>query len=440
MAKHENYIQTDAKKVSVIIPVYNSATHLKATFDSLACQTMPASDFEIICVNDCSTDNSREVIELWARKMPNLALVNLPKNTGGPMIPRNKGIEAAKGRYIYFLDSDDFLGEEALERLYNAAEKYHSDVIIGRYLGVNGRSVPRSMFRKGTVPKASLLKDRLVNSLAPHKMISTSFLKAHNIRFYEEKTTPNEDQWFVMQCYLKAGVITLLADCDSYFVVARGTANFTSRIFPVDQYFFIPHRIMKLIDDQVPDPERNKKIKAVYLNRLLRNVLKPSLFNPGSSPRRKQEWLDEGKKFLDAYLGKEIKMAGPENVDFIRAVQANDLQAARRLANQQTPDAKNEQQGDMVTARKGALQTYLRPSENALPADAIPHPDKPFRATFCIDGWIEVKLPDAAGGTHAVFVRQKDVRYTLGPRMQKLFKRMKAHLQKKLKAKKSTLA
>lgn len=440
MTKHTSPFQTESKKVSVIIPVYNSAPHLHANFDSLSCQTMPASDFEVICVNDCSTDNSREVIEEWGRKMDNLVLINLPKNTGGPMVPRNTGIEAAKGRYVYFVDSDDFLGEEALERLYNAAEQHNSDVLLGRYVGVNGRFVPQSMFRKGTVANASLLKDRLVNSLAPHKMVRTSFLKEQNIRFFEEATAANEDQWFVMQCYLKAKVITLMADCDCYFIVARGAENFTSRNFAADQYFFVPHQIMKLIDNQVQNQERNRKIKSLYINRFLRTVLKPRLFNPNLSLQKKQEWLNEGKKFLDAYLGEDINMAYPENVDFIKAVQANDLQNAQRLATQHALESKKEIEEELVMARRAALKTYLRPSENALPADPVPQPKKPFRASYCTNGWLEVKLPDADGDTYAVFIKQKDVRYAFGPRVQKLFKRIKAHLQKRLKGKKQATA
>jgi glycosyltransferase involved in cell wall biosynthesis len=196
------------KKVSVVIPVYNSEDHLMAAFDSLARQTMHASDFEIICVNDCSTDNSRQVIEKCAATMQNLRLINLPKNTGGPMIPRNTGMDVASGKYIHFMDSDDFLGEEALERLYNAAEKYQSDIIFGRYVGVNGRYVPKYMFDKNVLPQADIVANRLTNSLAPHKMIRASFMKRHNIRFYEEAKAPNEDQWVIMQCYVKASVIT----------------------------------------------------------------------------------------------------------------------------------------------------------------------------------------------------------------------------------------
>ena len=94
-------------------------------------------------MNDCSTDHSVDVIKEYMGRMPNLRLINRTVNSGAPMIPRNDAIEAAAGKYILFLDNDDFLGEEALQRLNDAAEKNDSDVIFGKYVGVNGRKVPQ---------------------------------------------------------------------------------------------------------------------------------------------------------------------------------------------------------------------------------------------------------------------------------------------------------
>lgn len=427
------------------MPVYNSANQLNATFDSLVCQTMDASDFEIICVNDCSTDNSKEVIEQYAAKMPNIILIDLPKNTGSAMIPRNTAIEAASGRYIHFLDSDDFLGEEALERLYNAAEEYQSDVVFGRHVGVNGRPVPKSMFYKGNLPHASLLTDNLVYSLAPHKMVRRSFLKEHGIRFHPEAKAGNDDQLFVMQCYIKARVITLLDNYDYYFIVARGNENFTSRIFPAEQFFFVPLQIMKFTDEQVSDPVVNRKIKSLYINRFLKTErLGKHLFDPAFPAEKKQEWLLEGKRFLDTYLDNEmIRMADTVNLELIRVVQANDLQTVQRLAHQKAQASlakKKNPKVILITARSTDLKTYIRPSAKALPASPISHHDKPFQVFISTKGWLEVRQPDKDGGTYAVFVQEKDVRFSLEFRMRRLFKRMKALLKRMLKRKKSAIA
>lgn len=116
--------------VSVIIPMYNSAKFITQTLESLAYQTM--KDFEVVVVDDCSTDNSVEVVEafknLWGGGI-NLHIIKLPKNTGTPGLPRNVGIQFARGKYIAFLDSDDLYTQTALEELTTLAEKYLADVV-----------------------------------------------------------------------------------------------------------------------------------------------------------------------------------------------------------------------------------------------------------------------------------------------------------------------
>ena len=114
--------------VSVIIPLYNAEKYIGECLTSLANQTL--QDFEIIVVDDCSTDNSRAVVEnFFAKFGDRLKLATLNKNSGRPGIPRNFALEAARGKYVYFLDSDDLLTDTALEELYVAAEKFNADVV-----------------------------------------------------------------------------------------------------------------------------------------------------------------------------------------------------------------------------------------------------------------------------------------------------------------------
>ena len=114
--------------VSVIIPMYNSAKFIPQTLESLLYQTM--QDFEVVVVDDCSTDNSVEVVESFAEKFGGrLHVVKLPKNTGTPGLPRNVGIQFARGKYIAFLDSDDLFTKTALEELSKLAEKYQAEVV-----------------------------------------------------------------------------------------------------------------------------------------------------------------------------------------------------------------------------------------------------------------------------------------------------------------------
>lgn len=114
--------------VSVIIPMYNSAKFIPQTLESLAYQTM--QDFEVLIVDDCSTDNSVEVVEKFARLFQagiKIYLLELPENTGLPGVVRNVGLQFARGKYIAFLDSDDLFTSTALEELSTFAEEYQAD-------------------------------------------------------------------------------------------------------------------------------------------------------------------------------------------------------------------------------------------------------------------------------------------------------------------------
>ena len=114
--------------VSVIIPVFNSAKYIPQTLESLLYQTM--KNFEVVAVDDCSTDNSVEVVESFAEKFGGrLHVIKLKKNTGTPGLPRNVGIQFARGKYICFLDSDDLFTKTALEELSTLAEEYQADVV-----------------------------------------------------------------------------------------------------------------------------------------------------------------------------------------------------------------------------------------------------------------------------------------------------------------------
>ena len=112
--------------ISVIIPVYNTDKYLSYCLDSLIKQTI--SEIEIICVNDCSSDNSKQIIKEYAIKDKRIILID-NKIKHGAGISRNIGLKIAKGEYIFFMDSDDYISNNFLEELYNTAKKYNSDYV-----------------------------------------------------------------------------------------------------------------------------------------------------------------------------------------------------------------------------------------------------------------------------------------------------------------------
>ena len=113
-------------KVSVIVPVYNVEKYIDKCLKSLVEQTL--DDIEIIVVNDGSTDDSKKVIDNYIERYPE-KIVYLEKKNGGLSDARNYGIPYAKGEYIAFLDSDDYVEKDIYEKMYEIAKKENSDMV-----------------------------------------------------------------------------------------------------------------------------------------------------------------------------------------------------------------------------------------------------------------------------------------------------------------------
>ena len=114
------------EKVSVIVPVYNVEQYLARCLDTVLAQTY--ENLEVICVNDGSTDNSLNILEHYARFDSRIKIVN--KENGGLGSARNAGIKEAEGKYILFLDSDDYIASFAVEHLVKNAEKNNADICL----------------------------------------------------------------------------------------------------------------------------------------------------------------------------------------------------------------------------------------------------------------------------------------------------------------------
>ena len=114
--------------VSVIIPMYNMEKYIGECLDSVLAQTF--DDYEVIVVDDCSTDNSLAIVKNYFEKFGGrLQIASMKKNSGGAGFPRNKGVKIARGEYVYFLDPDDTITSTALEELYTLAKKFDTDVV-----------------------------------------------------------------------------------------------------------------------------------------------------------------------------------------------------------------------------------------------------------------------------------------------------------------------
>ena len=115
-------------KISVIVPVYNTIKYLKQCIDSLLSQTL--GDFEVICVDDGSTDGSLELLREYEKSDERIKVLQHENDGCGAANARNMGIKEAKGEYLIFLDSDDFFHEQLLEKTYKRATEVSADIVI----------------------------------------------------------------------------------------------------------------------------------------------------------------------------------------------------------------------------------------------------------------------------------------------------------------------
>ena len=116
-------------KISVIVPVYNVENYLAQCLDSIINQTF--MNFECICVNDGSTDNSLSVLHKYAGKDDRIKIID--QENKGLSGARNSALKIVSAQYITFIDADDFISIDYLEKLINVAEKENSDIVYCRH-------------------------------------------------------------------------------------------------------------------------------------------------------------------------------------------------------------------------------------------------------------------------------------------------------------------
>lgn len=121
-------------KVSVIVPVYNVEEYLQECLDSLVSQTL--DEIEIICVNDGSTDNSLTILNEYTSKYPKIKVIN--RENDGVSAARNAGVKASIGKYIAFVDSDDWVDYDFFEKLFMSAENKNASIAAGGIVRTKG--------------------------------------------------------------------------------------------------------------------------------------------------------------------------------------------------------------------------------------------------------------------------------------------------------------
>ncbi len=204
-------------RVSVVVPVHNAEPYLPQTIDSVLSQTLPASEWELILVDDGSTDGSGAILARYAREHANIRHFTIPAS-GGPSAPRNRGLDEAHGEFVFFLDSDDYFAPATLANLLARADATGSDIVLCRMEHATEitRPIPRAVFAKERRAE-DFVESYAFRALGPTKLYRRSLLDDNGIRF-PSGYFKGEDQAFTMSAYLAANHISAISDRPYYFV------------------------------------------------------------------------------------------------------------------------------------------------------------------------------------------------------------------------------
>ncbi|MFE7060542.1 glycosyltransferase [Sutcliffiella sp. NPDC057660] len=230
--------------LSIVVPIYNVEKYLPNCIESILCQTL--KDFELILINDGSTDNSGDIAELYAQIDDRILVIH--KSNGGVSSTRNRGIQASKGKYIGFVDPDDIIAPNMYELLLTAALKLDAEITICSIKTVNttNQNVKISTVWKDTNTK--LNKERIINEIIPSILkgktfsIVPCFNKIYKASLFEmvmfdENKSHSEDARLNFELLCKIENLVFI-DTPLYHYMNRDRESLTKKFRP-DLYNYI---------------------------------------------------------------------------------------------------------------------------------------------------------------------------------------------------------
>ncbi|WP_093800878.1 glycosyltransferase [Streptomyces sp. Wb2n-11] len=239
--------------VTVIIGAYEAMPYLIPCLESVEAQTLGADRLEIVAVNDGSTDGTGEYLDDFAARSKVRTRVVHQENSGGPSKPRNVGLDMARGRYVFFLDADDYLGAEALERMVAMADRNGTDVVLGKIEGI-GRGAPKSMFGR-TLERTDVFSSNIKMTLSAEKLFRRELLEKHKMRFDQQLYT-GEDARFTLEAYVRSAGVSVIADYVCLYIVRRDDGKHITQSGSYAMRFDSAKALMDLIAELYPPGDK----------------------------------------------------------------------------------------------------------------------------------------------------------------------------------------
>ena len=266
--------------ISIIIPVYNSEKYLNKCIDSVLSQNY--NDFELILVNDGSTDRSGEICEEYFRKDKRVTVIN--QDNRGVSAARNSGLNNARGEWVAFIDSDDYIGDDFLKE-FNLTS-YHADFYLQGYTILDNNNLKSNTFvddysgKLNSVFFAYAEQNNIFNSPVC-KLFKHELIEKYNIRF-DLNTSFGEDHIFVLD-YLRYIEFVFTSNGKSY-VYNKVHNSLTNRLVPYKQLEYYTLKILDLqskFENILKDEQVSRSINIRLYGNTIR-VLK-SFFKSNSS-------------------------------------------------------------------------------------------------------------------------------------------------------------
>jgi len=323
-------------KLSFCVPVYNRADRIGICLESLMSQTLSQDEYEIIVVDDGSTDGSAEVAARLfdQRGFLHGSVHRLPENSGGASVPRNEAVRYAQGDYIFFVDSDDYVSPYLASNVSSFAAENSSDCVYVKY-GVMGEGLvpPRAFSSHGSLHQADIIRDGLLYATMVHK----AFLKSAWERlglFFDPEVIVYEDMPVTVKFLFGTESHSVLADQEYYFFVNHGGDD---RLHQHEQPLDIPFRVYGDVLDTIMasthgDENFRLNCAAIIVNRIALYgpaSVRPYMSQTGSDPEV-QRWLSLWHDLLVKHFPVEAnRFLAPGLLNVIRSLRRGNLAAAR---------------------------------------------------------------------------------------------------------------